>query len=446
VTGKNRQLTRAILARGWTQSKTAEEINAALEKLEGRPGSVTADYLRRWENGTVVWPQAHHRRAIAAAFGVEDITELGFRPNKGRAHQRTVSSWENGQSGINPTGQLASGEVYATLDPVARACFEVPAEEGDVDRRDFLKTTALATTAGLSAPTVTPASIGHLRQNVHALKLLDDSLGSNAAKPLIDTMARTCTSLLAYCPDLLKPDLSRLTAESVASSAWAAWDQKDTKLADRLFKQAYEHSIEGGDTDVQAGILTERAFLAVCTHRYADAADYADGALAIRVLDPRVVDYRALFAARAYAYANRRQDARRQLDTLSGDHRDRTTPDQSYGYGMAAWFTCSTTGVVLQATGDRRGAAEAMAEALPLIPPDAVRDRALTLLRLARLTASQDLDRAADAAEQAVRLSRKNTSPRLRDDYQETRRLLSPWDGSRALRDLDVVAEEVLST
>ncbi|WP_156959352.1 DNA-binding transcriptional regulator [Nocardia sp. BMG51109] len=359
--------------------------------------------------------------------------------------QRTVSGWERGQSGINKTAQLALDEVCATLDPVVRARFEVLVEEDDVDRREFLKTAALAAaTAGSATPTVTPASIGHLRQTVHTLKLLDDSLGSDAAKPLIDAAARTCTSLLPYCPELLKPDLSRLTAESVASSAWAAWDQKETRLADRLYKQAYEHALEAGDTDVQAGILVDRTCLAVGTHRYSDAADYAEGALAIRVRDPRMADLLALHAAEAYAHANRRQDARKQLETVSRKYTDRTTPAQSYAYMMAEWVSIYLNGSVLEATGDRRGAAEAVEESLPLIPSDAVRDQASTLLRLARLTAPQDLDRATDAAKQAVQLARKNTSPRLRENYRKTRDLLSPWDGSCALRDLDAVADEVL--
>jgi hypothetical protein len=360
--------------------------------------------------------------------------------------QRTVSGWERDQSSINKAAQLALDKVYATLGPVAKARFQVLAEEDGVDRRNFLKTAALASAPVLSAPTITPESIGHLRQSVHSLMLLDDSLGSNAAKPLIDATARTCTSLLPNCPKLLKPALSRLTAESVASSAWAAWDQKDTRLADRLFRQAFEHAGEAGDTDVQAGILVDRASCAVWAHRYSDAADYADGALAIEVRDPRVADLRAVRTAEAYAYANRRHDARKQLEAVSENHRDQTTPDQSYAYWMAAWVMSYFTGSVLEETSDHRGAVEAVQKSLPLIPPNAVRDQALTLLQLTRLTAPQDLDRAADAAKQAILLARKNTSPLLRENYRETRALLSPWDGSAALRDLDAAAEEMLST
>ncbi|MEG8183270.1 helix-turn-helix transcriptional regulator [Nocardia terpenica] len=359
--------------------------------------------------------------------------------------QRTVSGWETGQSGINTTAQLALDEVYATLDPVVKARFEVLTEEDDVDRRDFLKATALAAMVGVSTPTVTPVSIDRLRQTVHTLRLLENSLGSNTVKSLIDVTTRTCTSLLPHCPALLKPELSRVTAEAVASSAWTAWDQKATRLADQLYKQAYVHAVEAGDTDVQIGILVHRTDLAVWTHRYSDAADYADGALALRVRDARMADSRALFAARAYAYANRRQDARRLLDSVSGGYRDPTTPDKSYAYLMAAWLTSRTTGSVLEVTGDRASATEALEDSLSLIPPENVRERAFTLLQLSRLTASQDLDRAADAAKQAVQLARKNTSPWLRENYRQTRQLLSPWDGSRALQELDIVAEEVLS-
>ncbi|MGW4770172.1 helix-turn-helix domain-containing protein [Nocardia sp. NPDC004278] len=357
------------------------------------------------------------------------------------AGQRTISGWERGESSVNAAAQLALDTLWVTLDPVARARFEVLAEETDVDRRQFLMTTAtLAATAGTARPTVSPAAIDHLRTTVHAGMLLDDSLGSDAAKPLVDAMARTCLTLLPTCPELLKPQLSQLTAEAVASSAWAAWDQRDVKLADALFAQAFQHAENAGDTDVQAGILVHRTDLAVWTRRYADAADYADAALDIKVRDRRMADYRALRSAQAFAHANRRQDARRQLKAVSGDHITETTPDDSYAYWMAGWVTSDVTGSVLEATGDRRGAAESVEESLQFIPEHARRHRALTLLRLSRIAAPLDLDRSVAAAKQALALSRTNTSPRVREKYAETRRLLAPWSDTRAVRELDSIA------
>lgn len=358
-----------------------------------------------------------------------------------RSGQRTVSGWERGESSVNAEAQLALDELFATLEPVARARFDILAEESDVDRRQFLTTAAaLAATAGSSRPTVTPAAIDHLRTTVHAGMLLDDSLGSDAAKPLIDAMARTCVTLLPDCPELLKPQLSRLSAEAVASSAWSAWDQKDVKMADALFRQAFEHAEEAGDSDIQAGILVHRTDLAVWTRHYNDAADYADAALDIPVRDPRLADYRALRTAQAFAHANRRGDARTQLKTVSGEFVSETTPDKSYAYWMAGWVTSDVTGSVLEATGDRRGAAESVEESLQFIPDHAYRHRALTLLRLSRIAAPLDLDRSVDAAKQAVALSRKNTSPRLRAKYVETRQLLAPWEDTRIVRDLDSFA------
>ncbi|WP_067468019.1 helix-turn-helix domain-containing protein [Nocardia amamiensis] len=359
--------------------------------------------------------------------------------------QKSVSNWERGESRVSADGQLALDEVLATLEPVARGRFAVLAEETDVDRRQFLMTTAaLAATAGASKPEVTPAAIDHLRTTVHAGMLLDDSLGSDAAKPLIDQLARTCVRLLPDCPELLEPQLSRLAAEAIGSSAWAAWDQRDVKLADALFQQAFRYAEAAGDTDVQAGILVHRTDLAVWMKRYAAAADFADAALRIRVRDRRMADYRALRAAQAYAHANRRQDARRQLDRVSNEHLTETTPDESYAYWMAAWVTGDITGSVLEATGDRRSAAESVEQSLQFIPVHAARHQALTLLRLARLTAPDDLDRAVGAAKEAVALSRKNTSPRLRGKYLETRKLLAPWSNARVVRDLDVFAAGVI--
>jgi transcriptional regulator with XRE-family HTH domain len=358
--------------------------------------------------------------------------------------QKSISNWERGESTVSADAQLALDEVLSTLEPVARARFEVLAEETDVDRRQFLMTTAALATCGPSKPTVTPAAIAHLQTTVHAGMLLDDSLGSDAARPLVDQLARTCVRLLPDCPELLKPQLSRLAAEAVGSSAWAAWDQRDVKLADALFQQAFAHAEAAGDTDVQAGLLVHRTDLAVWTKRYAAAADFADAALRIEVRDRRMADYRALRAAQAFAHTNRRQDARRQLDSVSGDYSTDTTPDVSYVYWMAAWVTGDVTGSVLEAMGDRRSAAESVEWSLQFIPEHAARHQALTLLRLARLTAPDDLDGAVAAARNAVALSRKNTSPRLRGKYLETSKLLAPWGDARAVRDLDALAAGVI--
>ncbi|NKY25451.1 hypothetical protein [Nocardia gamkensis] len=111
---------------------------------------------------------------------------------------------------------------------------------------------------------------------------------------------------------------------------------------------------------------------------------------------------------------------------------------------MAAWVTGDVTGSVLEATGDRRSAADSVEQSLQFIPVHAARHQALTLLRFARLTAPDDLDHAVAAAEEAVALSCKNTSPRLRGKYLETRKLFAPWSDTRAVRDLDVFAVGVI--
>ncbi|MFE9326897.1 hypothetical protein ACIHDR_35230 [Nocardia sp. NPDC052278] len=126
------------------------------------------------------------------------------------------------------------------------------------------------------------------------------------------------------------------------------------------------------------------------------------------------------------------------MEAVSGEHITETTPEDSYAYWMAGWVTSDVTGSVLEATGDRRSAAESVDESLQFIPENATRHRALTLLRLSRIAAPLDLDRSVAAAKQAVALSRTNTSPRVREKYAETRRLLEPWNDTRAVRELDV--------
>ncbi|MGW4719616.1 hypothetical protein [Nocardia sp. NPDC004260] len=45
---------------------------------------------------------------------------------------------------------------------------------------------------------------------------------------------------------------------------------------------------------------------------------------------------------------------------------------------------------------------------------------------------------------QALEFSRINTSPRLREVYRNTRAALTPWAKSTAVRELDVLAADVV--
>ncbi|MCP2319572.1 hypothetical protein APR12_004941 [Nocardia amikacinitolerans] len=362
--------------------------------------------------------------------------------------QRTVSFWEcNPEKTVGMAFQAALDRLLEDADHGAQDRFREVIGEDDVKRRDFIAATGAAVGAsvlrGAEAPTVTAEAIGHLRDTVHAAMLLDDKLGSNAAQPIIEAQKITCEALLRDCPTRLRPDLQSLTSEATASSAWAAWDQGRYQASDKLFLEAYDHAQMARSVDVAVGMMCHRTQLAIWTHRYQDAADFADVSVRLPVRDPRMADYVLLQAAQAYAYAGRAREAWPLLDRISGDHPEPTTPDKSYAYYMSDWLTGLLTSKSFEKAGETSAAVDTIETSIHRIPETDVRDRALALLHLAKLTAPDDLDRACQSATRALELAQINTSPRLREVYFDTRALLAPWAKSRAVRQLDEHAAEI---
>ncbi len=365
-----------------------------------------------------------------------------------RCSQRTVSFWEGRPSvQVGVAHQAGLDRLLADADHGAQDRFRKLIGD-DVDRRQFFAATGVLVGAsalrGDDVPIVTPDAIGHLRTTIHSAMLLDDQLGSNAAQPIIEAQSRACTALLRDCPSRLRPELQSLTSEATASNAWAAWDQGRYEKSDRLFVAAYDYATDAGDQDVAVGMLCHRTQLAIWTHRYQVAADLADATMRLPVADPRMADYMLLQSAQAYAYAGRSREAWPLLDRISGKHANPTTPDVSYAYYMSDWLTGLLTSKSLEMAGETAAAVETIEASIDRIPETDVRDRALALLHLTKLTVREDLDRACRAAERAVELSKINTSPRLREVYRNTRAALAPWARSSAVRRLDSIAADVL--
>lgn len=363
--------------------------------------------------------------------------------------QRTVSFWESRPAAkVSVAFQSRLDTVLINADHGTKRRFYELMGDPDVNRRDFLASTAavgMSALRGEGTPVVTADSIEHLRTTVHAAIQLDDKLGANAARPIIEAQAKTCTALLRDCPPSLKPALQSLTGKATASTAWAVWDQGDVRRADELFQLAYRHAEEGGDTDVAAGILCYRTKLTIATRHYSRAADLADAMLVIPVRDGRVVDFRRLCAAKAFATVGRHRDGWAQLDRVTDDYAEQTTPDESYCYYHSRWATGKTTAQCLALSGELDAAADSIEAALPLIPAHMKRDRAKGYLELAQVAAETDIDRACAAARDAIDLTRGWTSYRVRQVYADTRAQMTPWESARAVRQLDDYAAGVLA-
>lgn len=364
--------------------------------------------------------------------------------------QRTVSVWEN-RPDKPITTQSAAGldRVLAGLDRDMQNRFQTLMEDADMlSRRQFSIGAALGLgAAALPAATasgVTPDGVDSLRTIIHKAMLLDDQLGSAAAKPIMEAQAKTCLMLVRECEGPMLAEVQGLAAEAVGSIAWAAWDEGRYADSDRLFLEGFGLAMEGRSLDVAVGMMCHRIQLAIWTGRYSDASQMTDTVMHLPASDPRMIDYRYLQASQAYAYAGRSKEAWRVIDRISGDHPDPTTPDISYAYYMSDWLTGLLSSKSFEKAGEPRAAVETIESAIERIPATDTRDKALAHLHLAKLTAPMDIERACTEATQALNLAKVNTSPRLRAVYQETRALLEPWSRSVPVRELDRAADLVL--
>ncbi|WP_194991004.1 helix-turn-helix domain-containing protein [Nocardia cyriacigeorgica] len=364
--------------------------------------------------------------------------------------QRTVSAWEcSPDAEVSPRAADGLDKALANMGRDVQNRFHTLLEDHDMlNRRQF----AIGTALGLGAaalPTatssgVTPTAVEHLRTTVHSAMLLDDQLGSAAAKPIITAQAQTCLMLLRECPSELRSDVQGLAGEAIGSLAWAAWDEGRYAESDKLFMEAFGHAVAAHSLDVAVGMMCHRIQLAIWTHRYQDAASLSDATMSLPATDARMIDYRYLQVSQAYAYAGRSREAWQVIERISGEHPDPTTPDVSYAYYMSDWLTGLLSSKALEMAGESRAAVETIESTIDRIPDTDTRDKALAHLHLAKLTAPSDIERACAAATQALDLARVNTSPRLRAVYHETRALLEPWAKTVAVRELDRAAETVI--
>lgn len=73
----NIRLTRARLARGWTQNQVARQMQGTAAS-QGLPDSgIDANYVSRWERGMM--PQAYHAYLLCLVFAVS-ADDLGLKP------------------------------------------------------------------------------------------------------------------------------------------------------------------------------------------------------------------------------------------------------------------------------------------------------------------------------------------------------------------------------
>ncbi|MBF6326504.1 helix-turn-helix domain-containing protein [Nocardia cyriacigeorgica] len=401
-------------------------------------------------------------KALRLASG---MTQLGFATELG-VGERTVNRWERGGN-IRPIHQAALDTMLARADDAVRHTFRqlrTDTQEDEVDRRKFLLNAALGA-GGLATLGVAdnPArtewllsgagrpdawALGRVRSTLYEAMHIDDALGSPAAQGMVIAQQQLTEALLQSCPESLRNDLIALHGEWLGFAGCLAWDQGDHPTAARLYNQGRDLAHEADDTDGAGYMLAHLSQLALWQKQPRIAVDHAVAAQSwvARSADLALRAYVSMRAAEAYATAGQETPALAALDAAERDLArvpGELSPSDSRAYFATTAILWSFRGECLALLGQHVAAVAASRKAVDAIPLNRTRDRALVLLELERgLLALGDVDEAAAAVEEAVKLTDHNRSPRLAKAIAEGRRALSPWAATSAVRKLDAALAE----
>ncbi|WP_433592338.1 helix-turn-helix domain-containing protein [Nocardia sp. CA-145437] len=381
------------------------------------------------------------RKAMGAA-----VSQSMFAIRLG-VNVRTIKRWEGGGK-IGPAGLADLNTALANLSPPEVEAF-----------RQY-RTGATDLAAGTSelppvdderlarAGRADAAAINVVRSTLYAAMELDDKLGSPAAIGLVTAQQALTKAMLRDCAPELRPNLLSLYAEWHGLAGSLAADDGDQATALQRYEEGRELAHDAEDDDLAAYLLCHMSQLAVWQDRRRIAMDHAVAARSwvTDTQDRRLRAYVGIRLADAAARNGQRHAAMAALD--EAEHAldglgPCCHPSESRAYFVGPGLIESYRGLVLTKLGDAIPAAVASRRAVAQIEPTFVRDRAVTLLELAEpLELLGDIDEAAAVIGEAAELTDQNRSPRLANSIVTARHRLSPWAGTKAVRELDEQLDE----
>jgi hypothetical protein len=270
-----------------SRQELAELVNAHIWRNHGKTVEIDANYIGKLERGVIRWPGALYREALRAALVVSTDAALGFS-NRLRAVKRLA----------------------------------------DVDRKQFLRTTALGVgslafapvTALLDGlePSPAPARIGQteiaqIRTAARVFAEWDHRYGGGLAREAVYAQLRYSADLLeATVPAPLRAELFQAVGRLADVAAYKALDACAHENATRIFRFALTCAEEAGDWHLRAEILADMARLAIFVGQPDEGLTYIDHAL-VRAERLTPTERAMLHTTRARALAS----MRRVQDTLS---------------------------------------------------------------------------------------------------------------------------------
>jgi hypothetical protein len=393
----NRKLADQIAELGLSQAELARQVNAEIELLTGKPGSVTDADVRRWLRGETKWPQDRIRLCLERVLSAR-AEDLGFVPRK---------------------------KISA-----------LP-EEDPVHRRTFL---SAASGTVLAAGTSGPSNLGRLGINdvrrfhqdyVAILRRADAGQGSKKVENLAVELASRIQSALSLstASTRVRDMLHRLAADVISSAAFASIDASAPQRARAHLDKALTFAGLSRDSEAMYHVWNHMTLTSSQRENHAEAVAGAEvmrrSSIARR--DPLYASLGHMRNANGLARLNHRSDALRALKDAERSFArttDQQRPEWIRFYDSSEVDALSS--YMWAALGDHGRAEFCLHRTLAAIPEDMVRNRTLYTAHLALAQARQDeLELACATSRQAyLMLPSPSGSRRTTNTLAATRKVL----------------------
>ncbi|MDN3056738.1 helix-turn-helix domain-containing protein [Streptomyces hygroscopicus] len=384
--------------------------------------------------------------AISAARRAREWTQKQLADMCGYS-QSTISRLERGRQSARDVEVLALVADRLGMDPSEVGLAGDALHNADVNRRDFLGTTAAAAGLGIfPAPAsaairrpVNPAVVGHLQQLRTTLVQSDGLYGPHAAISAVhDHLTVIEQQLLPVAHGPLRREILQTGAEWAEFAGWLYEDLGRPEQALWWSDRAMEWAQEADDPVRQAFILMRKAQQSVGLRQQQRAVGLASAALRVRGDVPARIRASAhLQAAHGHALVGGELPTLRALDAAQAlVEGQAAVNDQLGGYCNHAYVHAQRATCYLR-LGKPTDAVTTYQQALDHWPAIYQRERGL---HLARLAIAHAADRAPDAAcataMEALEISRETESRRTTAELRRVITGLAPWRRTAMVQEL----------
>ncbi len=423
--------------RGWSYQRLARVVARRARDLGVANMAAERQKVWRWEHRGVV-PDRVSQLALAA--------ELGVSSEKVESHP--WPAWL-------PTGDVVrtdypwsgAGSVTSMIDVV---------EDALTDRRGFLTITgagvaALAgewlnleparLAAALGGRQVDTQIVNRIEHNIPGLRLMDDRLGGESVRRLVDAELGVVTELLTRgsYTEKIGERLQLLAAELARVAGWASFDAGYHTSAQRYWITALHAAHAAGDRLVGANIMKNMALQCVDFDRPREAVELANTSLASSGgISGRAGAMFQMRLARAYAALGEPVECFRALVRCEAAFERATPQDPAWASIFDEGSYAAQIGICYIDLGRLRQADRWLTQALAIHPAIHARDHATYLLRHAAVQVDLgNLDQGCSLIREVVPLLEATRSQRNGRRVEDVRRRLRRYASDPQAREAD---------